>query len=73
MIFVPKEKLTRFERTRLISSRSLQLSFGAPPLIKPKKDAVAYYLAKGEFEKNVLPLVILRTYPSGKTIKITDM
>jgi len=61
------QKITRFERARVISARSLQLALGAPPLVKPGKGASAYLLAKEEFEKGVLPLSIKRVYPNGKT------
>ena len=54
--------LTRFEKTRIISSRTLQLSMGAPPLIKtilsdPKSMALL------EFEKNVIPITVKRKLP----------
>ena len=42
-------KLTRFEVTRLISARALQLSLGAPPLIKSSKEGLIE-AAKEEFE-----------------------
>jgi DNA-directed RNA polymerase subunit K len=51
--------LTRFEKTRIIAARALQVSMGAPILIKtdahdPKE------IARVEFEKNVLPITIRR-------------
>ncbi len=54
--------LTRFEKTRVISARALQISMGAPVLIKtqlhePKE------IAKLEFEKNVLPITVKRRAP----------
>jgi DNA-directed RNA polymerase subunit K/omega len=65
------KKLTRFEKTRLISARALQLSLGAPPLVKIPKNISAQGLAKLEFEKGVLPLAVLRKYPNGKIEKIS--
>ncbi len=62
--------MTRFERARLISARALQLSLGAPPLVKPPKGTKPYDLAKQELEQGVLPLVALRRLPSGKLEKI---
>ncbi|MFH1631088.1 MAG: DNA-directed RNA polymerase subunit K [Candidatus Aenigmatarchaeota archaeon] len=52
-------ELTRFERTRIISARALQISMGAPILVKtnlsdPKE------IAKIEFEKDVLPITVKR-------------
>ena len=58
------EGLTRFERTRIISARALQISMGAPILIKsdlkePKE------IAKLEFQKNVLPITVRRDMPKS--------
>lgn len=64
------EKLTRFEVTRLVSARALQLSLGAPALIKTNKELTAIDIAKEEFEKKVLPLAVLRKYPTGEIKKI---
>ena len=62
--------ITRFERARLITARALQLSFGAPPLVKPVSGDTAYDLAKKELEEKVLPLVVMRYYPDGKLERI---
>lgn len=56
------EGLTRFEKTRIISARALQVSMGAPVLIKtgasdPKG------IALEEFEKGVLPITVKREMP----------
>ncbi len=60
--------LTRFEIARAIGVRVLQLSRGAPPLIRVKKDATAADIAKAEIEKGALPLTIIREFPNGKTV-----
>jgi len=56
------ENMTRFEKTRIIAARALQISMGAPVLIKTDlhdpKD-----IAKQEFEKNVLPITVKREMP----------
>jgi len=60
-------KLTRYERTRVISARALQLALGAPPLIDVDslpKDTVL--IAKVELEKGVLPITIKRVKPNGE-------
>jgi DNA-directed RNA polymerase subunit K len=59
------EDLTRFERTRIISARALQISMGAPLLIKtgisdPKT------IALEEFTKGVLPITIVRNLPKKR-------
>lgn len=63
-------KMTRFEKTRLISARALQISYGAPPLIKAKKEMTPIDIAKEELEKKALPLVVLRTLPNGEVMRI---
>ena len=63
-------RLTRFEETRLISARALQLSLGAPPLIKPSKELSMLELAKEELKQNALPLAVMREYPDGTVKKL---
>lgn len=63
--------LTRFEITRLISARALQLSLGAPPLVKQEKGASCYDLAKEELQEKLLPLAVLRVYPNGEVKKLS--
>ena len=52
---------TRFETTRIISARSLQIAMGAPILIKTNlsdpKD-----IARKEFADNVLPITVRRPF-----------
>lgn len=56
------EKLTRFEKTRIISARALQIAMGAPVLIKTK-EYNPIEISKLEFDKNVLPITAKRTNP----------
>ncbi|RLG16606.1 DNA-directed RNA polymerase subunit K [Candidatus Pacearchaeota archaeon] len=51
-------ELTRFEMARIIGARALQLSYGAPPLVKAKGKPVE--IAELEFKKGVLPIVVVR-------------
>jgi len=66
---VLNKKLTKFEIARIIGSRALQISQGAPFLIKlSKKDleSINYdviEIAKREFNEGVLPIEIKRVYP----------
>ena len=66
----PKERLTAYEKARLIGSRALQISQGAPILVKlSQKDLerLKYSpveIAKLELEKGVLPLEVKRPEPS---------
>lgn len=60
-------KYTRFEIARIIGARALQISLGAPPLIKLKKEELKkspIEIAKMEFENNVIPLTVKRKPPS---------
>ena len=59
--------ITRFERARVISARALQLALGAPPLKKATSTSTPYSLAKQELADGILPLCVIRTFPSGKT------
>ena len=57
----------RFERTRIISARALQLSLGAPALVKiPSAMIRAEDVAKLELDKEVLPISVIRIMPDGK-------
>ncbi len=50
----------RFEKARLIGARALQLKMGAPILIKVKDDISVLKIAKLEFEKGVIPMIVVR-------------
>ena len=53
------EKYSRFERARLIGARALQISMGAPPLIKTNiTDPVE--IARKELELDVIPIAVRR-------------
>ncbi len=64
-------KLTRFEITRVLSARSLQLSLGAPPLVKGTAKLSMLEAAEKEFSESVLPLNVLRTFPNGEKLLVT--
>lgn len=62
-------KFTKFEKARMIGARALQISMGAPFLIKlDEKDleSLKYNplaIAKKEFEAGVIPLTVKRPFP----------
>jgi len=59
--------LTRFEVARILGARALQISLGAPLLIKePKNIFDPVTLAKEEFKEIKVPITIKRTMPSGE-------
>ena len=62
--------LTKYERAKIIGLRALQISYGAPPLVRPELvgslDPVI--IARYEVDNGILPLTIYR-YKRG-TLKI---
>lgn len=58
---------TRFEKARIIGARALQVSMGAPLLLKPPKGCTdPVELALLEFDKGVIPITVRK---GGKFIK----
>ncbi len=47
---------SRYEVIRVISARALQISQGAPTLIKAPKDAKPLDIARMELEKGLIPI-----------------
>ena len=62
-------KLTKYEKARLIGARALQLSMGAPFLLKLSEEDLekinysTVKIAKMEFDKDILPITIKRPMP----------
>jgi DNA-directed RNA polymerase subunit K/omega len=62
-------KFTKYEKARMIGSRALQISMGAPfevKLTKKQLEEIAYNpveIAKKEFEAGVIPITVVRPYP----------
>jgi DNA-directed RNA polymerase subunit K/omega len=53
-------ELTKYEIARLIGARALQLSMGAPPLIKVTAVTTTFIqIAEEELEKGVIPLSVV--------------
>ena len=53
-------ELTKYEISRLMGARALQLSSMAPPLIKATSQMSFLDIAEQEFKKGVIPLTVLR-------------
>ena len=60
-INIGPNKLTRFERARIVGARSLQLSLGAPVLINQTGTTDPIRLALEELDSKSLPISIRRT------------
>ena len=68
-----EQKFTKYEKARIIGSRALQLSEGAPFLLKltDKKLKELKYnpleIAKLEFEAGVIPITVKRMLPHQRS------
>ena len=64
-----KEEYTKYEKARILGSRSLQIAMGAPFLVKLEEkdlerikfDPLA--IAKLEFEEGIVPITVRRPLP----------
>lgn len=67
-------KYTKYERARIIGSRALQISMGAPFLLKiPKKklEEIEFNpieVAKLEFDAGVIPITVKRVLPHQREL-----
>ncbi len=63
------EKYTRYEKARIVGARALQISMGAPFMIKLGKKELEELrydpvkIALKEFEQDVIPMTIKRPFP----------
>ncbi|MBI2565076.1 DNA-directed RNA polymerase subunit K [Candidatus Woesearchaeota archaeon] len=70
-----KPSYTKFELARLIGSRALQISSGAPILIKLSEENLekirfnSIEIAKLELEKDLLPITIKRPLPKEEALQ----
>ncbi len=54
-------KYTRFEKARIVGARALQISMGAPTLIKIPKDVInPIDIAMVEFKEDAIPITVKR-------------
>jgi len=69
-------RLTRFESSRIIGARALQISFGAPVLIPiPYHILDSIDMAVLELKEKALPMIVRRRLPDGsyKDIPLIDL
>ena len=68
-------RLSKFEKVRILGQRAEQISMGAPPLVDIKGLTDALSIAEKEFKERKIPFIIERTYPDGsiKKIKLVEM
>jgi len=56
---------TRFEKARIVGARALQISMGAPTLIKLPKDVISPIdIAMVEFKEDAIPITVKRVNES---------
>lgn len=71
-------KYTKYEKARIIGSRSLQIAMGAPILVKFDEDMLKSLrynpveIAKLEFKEDVIPITVKRPAPRSSGIKKED-
>ncbi len=61
--------MTRFEVARLVGARSLQISLGAPVLVKSEESS-PIKISKQEFKERMIPITIKRKLPSGEEMVV---
>ena len=61
--------LTKYEKTRILGQRAKQLETGSQTFINPYPVEVvdSYLLAQMEFERGLIPFIIRRPLPGGKS------
>jgi len=65
-ISVGPRHLTKYEKSRIIGTRALQLSMGAPVLVDDFEPIDPIIIAEQELSNNLLPLTIRRYLPDGR-------
>ncbi len=66
------KKYTKYEKARILGSRALQISMGAPMLIKLNEkdlEEIRYdplKIAMKELESGVMPITVRRPFPKSK-------
>lgn len=72
------EKFTKYEKARMIGSRALQISMGAPMKVKLTEEELAKInyspiaIAKREFEDGTIPIKVIRELPIRKTQSLQE-
>ena len=61
-----QEKLTRYEKARIIGARALQISMGAPSAVQTHENLLhPIDIALNEFEQGIIPVKVKRRAHSG--------
>jgi len=66
-IKIGPRKLTRYEKARIVGARALQITLGAPVLLKiPPHVKDPIEIALMELKAKVLPIIVRRRLPNNK-------
>jgi DNA-directed RNA polymerase subunit K/omega len=70
-----ENRLSKFEKVRILGLRAEQISMGAPILVDITGLTDALSIAEKEFLERKIPFMVERTYPDGKVrkIKLSEM
>lgn len=61
------KKYTRYEKARIIGARALQIAMGAPVLVDlPENMTDPIEIALYEFERDAIPITVVRRLPGEK-------
>lgn len=63
---ITKRKLTKYERVRILGTRTKQLASGALPLVKINDTKTVEEIAEIELQMNMIPLKIKRLLPNNR-------
>ncbi len=61
--------LSRFERARILGARALQVSLGAPILVKTKS-IEPVQIAREELTAGAIKMLVIRSYPDGESERV---
>ena len=60
------ERLTRYEKARMIGARALQISMGAPSVLRTEENLLhPIDIALREFEKGIIPIKVKKKEHTG--------
>ena len=62
--------MTKYEKARIIGTRALQLSKGAPPMVKTDGMIDVIKIAEKELREYKMPFIISRKMPDGSYINV---
>lgn len=65
------DTLTKYEKTRIVGSRALQLSLGAFPMVEVRPGDHPIDVAKRELEQGKLPIIVRRKLADGSYLDIS--